>query len=109
MAEVLTGHQDYVNDDDSAGILCAGCFGRIELHEDSHAGFLAGLAAHQDAALSAAGFGPVQEARAEALAEVAEDALEGLRACCPNETLAIGFMSGYAEAARDHADSEAAP
>ena len=44
------------------------------------------------------------EARAEALAEVAEVALEGLRESCPDETSAISFMSGYAEAARDHAN-----
>lgn len=52
------------------------------------------------AALAAAGFGSI----VDAVAEVAEDALEGLRAGAPGEVLAIGFMEGYSEAARDLAE-----
>jgi hypothetical protein len=60
MAGMLSMHQDYVNDDDSDGILCAGCFARIQPDGDSHAGFLSGLADHQALELSRAGFGSVR-------------------------------------------------
>lgn len=60
--------------------------------------------AHQAAMLAPVIVAAQAEARAEALAEVAEDALEGLRQFCPDELRAIGFMSGYAEAARDNLD-----
>lgn len=56
LAGLLREHSDYVPDDDSSGVLCAGCFERLDPDGDSHAGSLAGLAAHQAAVIAAAGW-----------------------------------------------------
>lgn len=53
LAARLGEHQDYVSDDDSSGILCAGCLARLDPDGDSHKGSLFALAAHQaDVALA---------------------------------------------------------
>lgn len=58
---------------------------------------------HVAAALSAAGFGPVQEARAEGVREASEDILAGLVNFAPEELLAVGFVEGYRDACLDAA------
>lgn len=66
MADVLAKHQDIAWDHTTGNALCGGCgvyLGQLTadmMKQD------AWLIAHQAAALSAAGFGLVQEARAEA-------------------------------------------
>jgi hypothetical protein len=53
LTALLAKHQDYVTDDDSSGIVCAGCFVRLDPEGDSHTGSLAGLTAHQAAVVKA--------------------------------------------------------
>lgn len=96
MAEVLAEH--WFSPADYAYCRCG-----VDMSPGKPAGAHEALAAHQASALSAAGFGLAADARAEALAEVAEDVLEGLKETAPQDVLAIGFVEGYAEAARDHA------
>jgi len=72
IAEVLAKHQwyDATTDNEDPATGCTGCddwFGSEDALDDGS------FAAHQAAALSAAGFGPVKEAKAEALEWVADD------------------------------------
>ena len=65
MADVMAKHQwyDATTDNEDPAIGCTGCadwFGSEDALDDGT------FAAHQAAALTAAGFGPVQAARAEA-------------------------------------------
>jgi hypothetical protein len=72
MAEVLAEHQwyDATTDNEDPATGCTGCddwFGSEDALDDGT------FAAHQAAALSAAGFGLVADAKAEALEEAADD------------------------------------
>ena len=71
MAEVLAEHQwyDATTDNEDPAIGCTGCpewFGSEYALDDGT------FPAHQAAALSAAGFGPVREAQAQALRDAAD-------------------------------------
>lgn len=114
IAEVLAEHTAWAttNPDDEWLFTCVDCKATIGTYDsivpkevDRNGGSYdlldAALAAHQAAALSAAGFGLVTDAKAEAALEAAQDIVDGLTESCPDATLAIGFVEGYRDACED--------
>ena len=73
MAEVIAAHRDIAWNHETKRSICGGCeadFGPMTAHMEQQDAW---LIAHQADALSAAGFGPVQEARAQALRDAADE------------------------------------
>lgn len=80
--------------------------GHRDMHKHCTCGWFGGVLKndflpHQAAALSAAGFGLVTDAKAEAALEAAQDIVEGLTESCPDDHLSIGFAEGYRDACED--------
>jgi hypothetical protein len=72
MAEVLAEHADFDFDPDTYPAMICICGTKFPWLSEAESGQEA-FVIHQAAALSAAGFGPVQEAKAQALREAADD------------------------------------
>ena len=100
MAEVLAEHRDIAWDHTTGRSLCGGCdatLGQLTADIEKQDAW---LIAHQAAALSAAGFGLVTDAKAEALEEAAGDFTERVAA---TRSLTRDNGTPYAIATLNHA------
>ena len=102
IAEVIRAHQPTTGMSVASGVTCrCGYWNGEERAGINRPAGYQGLQWHQAQELSAAGFGLVADAKAEAALEAAQDIVTGLAESCPDATLAIGFVEGYRDACED--------